>query len=268
MRFSSRLIPLLLVSCTSVNGFNYLQSPSFYTKNRGTSLYSQKSAEILAKARAAVGQDPVPVPDSKFDDDILEDMKNSLFFLENRVKNGPGSFSKDELIQFQAASSRIIDEMSAKYKEEQTQEPAAPKQEATPVPPAAVEPPPPPPPMPSLLQNAKSGQKEMLQKRQQEQKQLAVDTTPSPIVEEEVEEEVSNVMDTSNDEAPAYTGKGGMGLANGTTNTWNIPGMDEMTGEEYRKALQESVSQRQEERRKKLNGAIGNSAVKSYLDNL
>lgn len=35
------------------------------------------------------------------------------------------------------------------------------------------------------------------------------------------------------------------GLAKGTTNTYAIPGMDEMTPEEYRKKLQETISGRQ-----------------------
>ena len=35
------------------------------------------------------------------------------------------------------------------------------------------------------------------------------------------------------------------GLAKGTTNTYIIPGMDEMSAEEYRDKLQETVSARQ-----------------------
>ena len=37
----------------------------------------------------------------------------------------------------------------------------------------------------------------------------------------------------------------GFGLAQGTTNTYAIPGMDEMSPEEYREALQKTVSARQ-----------------------
>lgn len=38
---------------------------------------------------------------------------------------------------------------------------------------------------------------------------------------------------------------GGFGLAAGTTNTYAIPGMDEMSPEEYRDKLQETISARQ-----------------------
>lgn len=76
------------------------------------------------------------------------------------------------------------------------------------------------------------------------------------------------VTDTSNDEAPDYDGSGGMGLARGTANTYAIPGMDEMTPEEYRKALQKSVSDRQTRRHSSRGGVVGNRAAHEYLDNL
>jgi hypothetical protein len=70
------------------------------------------------------------------------------------------------------------------------------------------------------------------------------------------------------DEGPAYDGTGGMGLAKGTANTYNIPGMDEMSPEEYRKALQKSVSDRQTRRRESREGVVGNRAALQYLDQL
>ena len=70
----------------------------------------------------------------------------------------------------------------------------------------------------------------------------------------------------NSEEGSEYDGTGGMGLANGTTNTWVIPGMDEMTGEEYRKALQESVSDRQS--RRKAGDIVGNMQSNNYLDSL
>ena len=78
--------------------------------------------------------------------------------------------------------------------------------------------------------------------------------------------------DTSLDEGPAFDGKTGFGLAKGTTNTYAIPGMDEMTPEEYRNKLQESISARQAKRReeslKSRGGMIGNANSQSYLDGL
>ena len=65
-----------------------------------------------------------------------------------------------------------------------------------------------------------------------------------------------------------YDGRGGMGLAKGTANTYIIPGMDEMTPEEYRKALQKSVSDRQIRRKESRRGVVGNRAALQYLDQL
>jgi hypothetical protein len=59
-----------------------------------------------------------------------------------------------------------------------------------------------------------------------------------------------------------------MGLAKGTANTYIIPGMDEMTPEEYRKALQKSVSDRQSRRHGSRGGVVGNRAALQYLDTL
>mmetsp|Transcript_2901 Transcript_2901/g.2776 ORF Transcript_2901/g.2776 Transcript_2901/m.2776 type:complete len:183 (+) Transcript_2901:90-638(+) len=71
--------------------------------------------------------------------------------------------------------------------------------------------------------------------------------------------------ETSDEEGAAYDGKGGMGLASGTANTWIIDGMDEMTGEEYRAALQKTVSSRQAQRKR---GTVGNANSNNYLSGL
>jgi len=90
----------------------------------------------------------------------------------------------------------------------------------------------------------------------------------SPFDQPQSSEARSEVVDTSNDESPAYDGTGGLGMARGTRNTYVIPGMDEMTAEEYQVALQKSVSDLQEERRMARSGAVGNGAVRNYLDSL
>ena len=74
------------------------------------------------------------------------------------------------------------------------------------------------------------------------------------------------VMDISNDEGPMYEGKGGMGLAKGTANTYIIDGMDEMSPEEYQKALQKSISDRQAKR--VAEGTYGNRNSNDYLSML
>lgn len=65
--------------------------------------------------------------------------------------------------------------------------------------------------------------------------------------------------------------EGGYGLATGTTNTYVIPGMDDMTPEEYREQLQQTISARQAERRKQAvhnSNIIGNRSSSGYLDAL
>lgn len=74
------------------------------------------------------------------------------------------------------------------------------------------------------------------------------------------------VVDTSDEEGPAYDGKGGLGLAKGTVNTYVIDGMDEMSPEEYQKALQQSIIDRQKVRH--ASGGYGNRATWDYLNNL
>jgi hypothetical protein len=71
---------------------------------------------------------------------------------------------------------------------------------------------------------------------------------------------------THTEEGPAYEGEGGLGLAKGTVNTYVIPGMDEMSSEEYRDALQQSIIDRQTVR--KSGGKYGNRATWDYLNNL
>lgn len=79
---------------------------------------------------------------------------------------------------------------------------------------------------------------------------------------------VKNIdIDTPSDEGDPYQGRGGMGQPVGTVNTYVIPGMDEMSPEEYQKTLQESVIQRQRQRR--LDGkTTGNKASWDYLNTL
>mmetsp|Transcript_22425 Transcript_22425/g.33559 ORF Transcript_22425/g.33559 Transcript_22425/m.33559 type:complete len:230 (-) Transcript_22425:255-944(-) len=91
-----------------------------------------------------------------------------------------------------------------------------------------------------------------------------VASAPAPAVSQTPQKSI--YYETNDEEGAAYNGKGGLGLAKGTTNTYVIEGMDEMSPEEYRKALQESVSGRQRQRRQ--GGIVGNLSSNNYLDNL
>lgn len=71
------------------------------------------------------------------------------------------------------------------------------------------------------------------------------------------------------EKAPAddYDPSGGQGsLPKGTVNTYIIPGMEQMSPVEYRKALQQSISARQDKRR--TSGTYGNRNTWDYLNNL
>lgn len=72
------------------------------------------------------------------------------------------------------------------------------------------------------------------------------------------------VHDHNEELGSEYDGEGGMGLAKGTKNTYNIEGMDEMSPEEYREALQKDVSARQARRR--ASTTVGNMSSNNYLD--
>lgn len=76
----------------------------------------------------------------------------------------------------------------------------------------------------------------------------------------------STSLDKLEDETPSYDGKGGMGQPRGTVNTYIIEGMEEMDSETYRLALQQSIIDRQRERRR--SGKVGNRGSIDYLSTL
>ena len=230
-------LTLFVLSASSVAAF----SSRFGVARTGTVLSASSSsaaAATIAKARKAAG---LPVEEESpplFSDDLLEDMRKTLLLLEKRVKDGPGAMTHFEVDEFQIATDRIYANMK--------------EQAAT------------------LASRSKPGERlAELAANPPPGVELAyedADADASPVNDMEVSPKVTQVLDTSNDEGPAYTGKGGMGLAQGTTNTYVIPGMDEMSPEEYQKALQESISERQRNRHKK--GIYGNRATWDYLNHL
>ena len=196
----------------------------------------------IAKARLALGKSVEKTEDEEppklFDDDLYDDMKNVLIMLEKRVKEGPGSLSAEDFTYFQTASAKIKESVMNGPSEIVTSQPAKttvsspPEVEAKPTPVAISQ------------------------------------TPPTPLTQEREITKNVEVKDISDDEGPAYDGKGGMGLASGTRNTYVIPGMDEMSPEEYRAALQQSVIEAQNERRRQRNNVVGNRASHQYLDQL
>ena len=96
-----------------------------------------------------------------------------------------------------------------------------------------------------------------VEEQQQQQQQSAAHSTSV---------QANNKVIINDEEGPAFDGDGGMGQPRGTVNTYVIQGMDEMSPEEYRNALQQSVIERQKQRRQ--GGVLGNRSSKDYLSTL
>lgn len=202
---------------------------------------AQTAAERLRKAREAAG---VKENDEEqmFSDDLLLDFQQALLSLEKRVKEGPGSLSSDEVMVLEGRLNNIINEMNeytangGEVKEAKNGGPSSVSASATA---ATVS-----PSAPTAVQEAANA---LSNWRYEE-----FDQTDS--------------TNNESDDGPAFDGKGGLGLARGTTNTYYIPNMDEMSPEEYREALQRTVIETQRARR--ANGIVGNLSSSGYLDNL
>jgi hypothetical protein len=190
--------------------------------------------EIFARAqqnKQAQAQDNMPPPPPKiFDDDMLTDMQAALLLLEKRVQEGP--LTVLEVDQLTAQLHKIRVEM----KQNQHKKPPRPVSETTTT---AT--------LPPVTADAATA---------------ATTTAPSRAAGPAVID-----MDTPSDEGPAYAGRGGMGQAAHTANTYAIPGMEEMTADEYRAALDRTILERQRERRYS-GGATGNRSSWNYLNSL
>jgi hypothetical protein len=197
------------------------------TRSNRLVVLSLTSQEILARARESAGVAAEESPKQLFEEALLDDMRQALLKLERRVQQGPGALSALEVEELDGELQRILDEM--RHNQHQLVE--RPRRTVQDVVGTSAAPPPP----------------------------AAVDV-----------ETVRNgkvVTDTSEDEGPAFEfGKGGMGQARETTNTYIIDGMDEMEPEEYQKALQKSVIDRQTKRKE--SGTYGNRRTWDYLNSL
>jgi len=208
--------------------------------------------EILARARRAVGA-PEPEPEEEapatiiFDDFILADMQSALLKMERRVQEGPGSLSMLDAEELDGELKRIIDEMHRNPHKRLTR---------------------------SMRIAEVVEDEEPEATEASSQPELVAAATPTPVEPTPAElqtslKEESNqkpVVDISNDEGPTWDGTGGMGRARGTVNTYAIEGMEEMTAEEYRQALDKSISERTQKRRRE--GGAGNVSSWNYLNSL
>lgn len=191
--------------------------------------------EILAQQEAKTG---LPDPDKHpklFSDELLDDMKEILIILEKRIQEGPGSIDAAEVKKFSGMSNNVLDEM--KQKEYERLEDAK-----SPAPTSTTE--------------------TVVSESSATVASASVDTIEKPPSAEEKESAYNPT-----EEGPAYSPDGGQGsMARGTRNTYIIPGMDEMSSDEYRDALQKTISERQSRRHE--TGLYGNRNTWDYLNNL
>ena len=232
MKLSSTL-SLTLLYTTQVQSFTPSSSVRSSPTSSSTKLNALTAEDILKRARKAAGVEEEPEPEPIFNDGILSDFQESLLLLEKRVKKGPGSLSSSEVQDLDGMLSRILKDM----KEYDAGNNAA-ENPAAAASPAA-----------SVAQSASVP---------------VPASAPAPAKFKTLEE---TVFDHNDELGAAYEGQGGLGLAKGTANTYVIEGMDEMSPEEYRAALQKNVSARQSQRRSNTS-TVGNMSSNNYLNYL
>jgi hypothetical protein len=197
--------------------------------------------EILAQQREKQGLPEIDEHPKLYSDELLEDMKQILRVLERRVRDGQGSISRLEVEEFVAMSNNVVVEMKQKEFERlvEASSPAASSSATSISSPAAST------TVSEVSTNAPTA---------------TVGNTPPITADNE-----DSYHPTQ--EGPDYDPSGGQGsIPRETTNTYIIPGMDEMSPEEYRKELQKTISARQSTR--KSTGITGNQNTWDYLNNL
>jgi len=204
--------------------------------------------DIVARARERAGATKEEDPPSLFDDDLRADMREALFKLERRVQEGPSALSMLEVEQLEGELRRIGDEMRMNQHKKPPRPPRSSDENDEPG---------------SSLQSSSHPSSTIAAPRTPQQaassQESLLHADPEAIASLREEKE----LDRSQTEE---AGRGGMGQPRGTVNTYIIPGMDEMSPEEYRDALQQSVIDRQ--RRRRGSQVVGNRSSQNYLDNL
>lgn len=176
-------------------------------------------------------------PPILFDQDIIDEMIAAYTTLEKRVQQGPGSLSRLEKQELELRLHKVMHEMRV-------------NQHLRPI-------------------------KPQTRSKEELGGATVVDPTFNPaanggrranVVQSFQSTNKSYDIDISDDEGPRYDGTGGMGQPRGTVNTYAIPGMEEMSKDEYMRALQDQIINVQEERRRK--GYGGNKSSWDYLSSL
>jgi hypothetical protein len=252
-----------------------------------------KACEISQQSKASLAENPQNEGfyPRIFDKALMDDMRSALLLLEQRVQEGPGGLSKEEVDQVCGQLDRIQEEIVRNKDQPRPSRPiesdsssgsassslaasvstsVAPGNQSTispptqstsaasaiPTPAASVLPAPtqssvPTQPSPSQVASAPASAS------------LSLVASPYTIAAKQ-----QPVTDTSLDEGPMYDGTGGMGQPRGTLSTYYMPGMEALSPEEYQKALQQSIIDRQRARRETNYQGTGNRATWNYPNNL
>jgi hypothetical protein len=197
--------------------------------------------EILARSRQAVGmpadsgEGPPDALPLLFDEDLLTDLQSALLKLERRVQEGPGALTASELDELDGELQRMVAELHANPD----------RRHAKPV--RKVE-------AATVVATTSSSEEDAAA--------LPAAATPPPAAESPGPATIDTDME---EDGPDYDGAGGMGQPRGTVNTYILEGMEDMTSDEYRLALQQSLIDRQAARRGQAGARVGNQGTLDYL---
>eukprot|EP00579_Thalassiosira_antarctica_P014804 CAMPEP_0201949034 /NCGR_PEP_ID=MMETSP0903-20130614/55767_1 /ASSEMBLY_ACC=CAM_ASM_000552 /TAXON_ID=420261 /ORGANISM="Thalassiosira antarctica, Strain CCMP982" /LENGTH=449 /DNA_ID=CAMNT_0048492231 /DNA_START=27 /DNA_END=1378 /DNA_ORIENTATION=- len=222
------------------------------------------AADVMAKAAGAGDPNNAEDAPELFPPETYDDFQSTLLLLEKRARDGPGSLTTAEVSQFERETDRIVKEMKEFIMDPKGvgqrirlgYEGARP---STPAPAVAA----------AVAQSSEVVMDAAVVKGPNYASAAASaaaakasPTTPPTFIPFDGESDTDEPSDESM----------GFGLARGTTNTYAIDGMDEMSPLEYQAKLQETISARQAQRREDMLNAdldaIGNRSSSGYLDGL
>ena len=229
------------------------------------------AADVMAKSKStapSTSTEDSQAPPQLFAEAIYDDFQSSLLLLEKRIKSGRSSLSVHEVQQFEEQTARIVREMNEYMNDpvgmsERIQRgydniqvgvaaPAADEESTdatfiSTLPVAAVSsaavlssssfPAPPPPSIANINPPALESESTSIINNNSNNNN-SDETTKA-------DGDNNNRKEKGEEEIDGDEEYAGFGLARGTTNTYAIPGMDEMSPEEYREKLQETISARQ-----------------------
>jgi len=248
---------------TEVHSFTSTSSFTRHSQiNQITALHVDPQRKVSTESDLLNQEEDVP---KLFSKQTYDDFQSALLTLEKRVADGPNSLSLEEYTKFDAETGRIVREMreymadpeGMKSKIAKEYEVDASSAEIFNV--GGVK------DAGSAAVEAALAAKEVVEKvAQTEIEPPAANPSPPPASNNALSTEFPPLED---EDLPKGAG---FGLAAGTTNTFVIPGMNEMSGPEYRAKLQETISARQAVRREQAiaSGTIGNRSSNGYLDTL